>query len=310
VKKLKTYFAFIICNLSFIISFAQPPEYKMSRDEYIDKFKDDAVKEMLTHGVPASITLSQAMLESANGNSDLAMYANNHFGIKCHVGWDGMTFYKDDDEKNECFRKYNTVLESYTDHSDFLKTRDRYKGLFELKVTDYKGWSHGLKSAGYATDPGYGNKLIQIIEKYNLQELDKLTTVPISKEEEKNPVIKAPVVNPSKHKYIQKNNNRKYIIAQSSDTYESISVEFETGLHLIYKYNDAEKNAVLKPGEFVYIEPKRKKGDIDYCIVKKGETLRDVSQKYGVKLKRIYKFNKLKPGSEPKEGDKIYLRKQ
>ncbi|MEW6468233.1 MAG: glucosaminidase domain-containing protein [Bacteroidota bacterium] len=310
-KTLLRYIVLAVLSTAALIAPAQPPEYKMTRAEYIDKFKDDAIKEMLMHGVPASITLSQAMLESANGNSDLAMYANNHFGIKCHVGWEGMTYYKDDDEKNECFRKYNTVLESYSDHSMFLKTRDRYKFLFDLKVTDYKGWAHGLKSAGYATDPNYAYKLIQIIEQYKLHEYDKLTTVPVTKEEEKEPITKTPVVTPApKHKSILKVNNRKYIIAQQGDSYQSIAQEFETGLHLIYKYNDLGKSASLKPGDIIFIEPKRKKGDAAFHTVKKGETLYGISQQYGVKLKSIYKINKLKPGYQPKEGDKIYLKKK
>lgn len=136
------------------------------------KIQEDAIKDMVKTGVPACITLAQGILESESGNSKLAQEANNHFGIKCHKEWEGKTFHQDDDARDECFRKYSTVLESYDDHSDFLKTRSRYAFLFELDVTDYKGWAHGLKKAGYATNPNYAHKLIDLIERYNLEAIN------------------------------------------------------------------------------------------------------------------------------------------
>ena len=136
-------------------------------EQYIATYSDAAVAEMYRSGVPASITLAQGLLESGMGRSTLAVQANNHFGIKCH-GWTGMKVYHDDDAKDECFRKYESVEDSYKDHSDFLRYKDRYKFLFDLEPTDYKGSCYGLKSAGYATDPSYANKLINIIEKYRL----------------------------------------------------------------------------------------------------------------------------------------------
>lgn len=151
-----------------------PAKSFFSANDYISVYKAKAVNEMLIHGIPASITLAQGMLESANGNSDLAVNANNHFGIKCHKEWCGPTFTKDDDEKNECFRKYENVNESYNDHSMFLKTRSRYAFLFQLSKTDYAAWARGLKSAGYATHPGYAEKLIDLIERNRLFELDTI----------------------------------------------------------------------------------------------------------------------------------------
>ena len=146
-------------------AFSQPAEYKMTRADYVEKYKDIAIKEMLQNGIPASITLAQGVLESENGNSALAMYANNHFGIKCHNDWKGATYIQDDDKKDECFRKYKAPEESFDDHSEFLKTRGRYAFLFELRKTDYKGWAEGLHDAGYTTDKIYASDLIKIIHK-------------------------------------------------------------------------------------------------------------------------------------------------
>ena len=153
---------------------SQPSEPRMSKTDYVGQYADQAIREMHASGVPASITLAQGMLESDFGNSPLAKYANNHFGIKCHKGWEGPTFIQDDDEKNECFRKYYEAYESYKDHSEFLRTRDRYATLFDLKTTDYKGWAKGLKKAGYATNPKYADLLIRIIEDNELYKYDKV----------------------------------------------------------------------------------------------------------------------------------------
>ena len=134
------------------------------QQRYVEKYAPVAVREMLRSGVPASITLAQGMLESGNGESKLATQGKNHFGIKCHKGWTGKSMKVDDDARGECFRVYDSVEESYRDHSDFLRYRDRYKFLFDLDRTDYKGWAYGLKKAGYATDPSYAAKLIRYIE--------------------------------------------------------------------------------------------------------------------------------------------------
>ena len=143
-----------------------------TRKEYIEKYKELAVKQMRKHKIPASIILAQACLESSNGNSELARKANNHFGIKCHNGWEGKGYKHDDDRKGECFRRYNSAEESFTDHSNFLKSGSRYNSLFDLRITDYKAWAHGLKAAGYATNPKYAQMLIKIIEENRLYELD------------------------------------------------------------------------------------------------------------------------------------------
>ena len=288
-------------------SFGQPAEYKMSRDEYVDKYKDDAVKEMLTIGVPASITLAQGMLESANGNSALAVYANNHFGIKCHEDWDGMTYIQDDDASNECFRKYNNVLESFTDHSLFLKNRDRYQSLFELKIADYKGWARGLKQAGYATDPSYADKLIFIIEQFNLNTLDKMTVMPVTQgtDEPKEKVI--PVKKQEEQK-IMYNNDLKYVIAKPGDSYFTLAKKLDMGLWQLYKYNESGKNAAIRAGDMVYLQQKRRRGSVDTYTVKKGDSMYTISQKFGIKLKFLYKKNHMNPGDEPKVGSVVNLK--
>ena len=167
--KIRVFIISLFVLLSYSIALGQ----NLTREQYIQLYKDIAIEAMRTHGIPASITLAQGCLESGNGNSDLARKANNHFGIKCHNDWTGGTYYKkDDDPGKSCFRKYNNPKHSFDDHSDFIRYRQRYAFLFELPITDYKGWSYGLKKAGYATDPEYAEKLISIIEDYKLYQYD------------------------------------------------------------------------------------------------------------------------------------------
>ncbi|HTF05832.1 MAG TPA: glucosaminidase domain-containing protein [Bacteroidia bacterium] len=295
---------------SSVLAFAQPAEKKNTPQDYIDLYKDDAIREMQLFKVPASITLAQGMLESDNGNSALAVYANNHFGIKCHKEWTGETYTQDDDTKDECFRKYGTVYDSYVDHSEFLKSRPRYASLFELKLTDYKGWAKGLKSAGYATDPKYADRLIDIIERYKLHEFDKLEGLPpVAAEPRKTEGNKTVSTNVSRRE-IYFNNNIKYVIVKPGDTFMKIAQELDMGVWQLYKYNDMNKNTVLKPGQILYIQPKRRKAEPDKHQMKPGETMHDVSQKYGIKLKKLYKYNEMEQGTEPKAGQVIYLRKR
>lgn len=302
--------------LALLLSFpmamlhAQPAEKKNTPEEYIALYKDDAVREMQLYRVPASITLAQGMLESDNGNSALAVYANNHFGIKCHKEWNGDTYTQDDDTKDECFRKYGSVYDSYVDHSSFLKSRPRYASLFELRLTDYKGWAKGLKSAGYATDPKYADRLIDIIERYKLYDYDKLEGVPPIAAEAKKPegtkVVAAAELN---RREIYLNNNRKFIVVKSGDTFMKLAQEMDMGVWQLYKYNDMNQDSSLKAGQMLYVQPKRNRCSEEKCQVKPGETMHDISQKYGVKLKKLYEYNNMAPGTEPKAGQVIYLRK-
>ncbi len=285
---------------------AQPAEHKMTSIQYVESYKDEAIKEMLMYNIPASITLAQGMLESGNGNSDLAVYANNHFGIKCHKGWEGPTFTKDDDAKDECFRKYSSVLDSYTDHSNFLKTRSRYSGLFELKRTDYKGWAKGLKETGYATDPKYTQRLLEIIDTYKLYQYDKVDELPnitVSADKPHHPET-------METREILRFRFIKYIIVKPGDSFYKIAVDTDKDLWQLYKFNDLEPDAKLIAGQKLYLQPKRNKAKEPFHTVKKGETMKSISQLHGIKLKKLYKKNNMKPSEEPKVGDQLYMRGQ
>jgi LysM repeat protein len=301
----KCYHITILFSFFFIICFAQPAEQKMTPEKYIESFKDEAINEMLMYNIPASITLAQGMLESGNGNSDLAVYANNHFGIKCHVGWEGPSFIKDDDAKDECFRKYPSVLDSYTDHSKFLRSRSRYSQLFELKSNDYKGWAEGLKAAGYATDPKYTKRLLELIETYKLYNYDKIVGVQN---------ISLSGTKPStpesfEARQILRFHFIKYIIVKPGDTFYKIAHDTQKDLWQIYKFNDLTPDDKLVAGQKLYLQPKRNKAKEPFHTVKRGETMRSISQLHGIKLKKLYKKNQMKPGEDPKPGDILYLRK-
>jgi len=177
IKVMKKIFLIIIIFTSSCSSFKTISNIENTVEEkinlYVNKYAPSATKNMRFFKIPASITLAQGILESGYGEGTLAKNANNHFGIKCHKDWKGKTITHDDDEKGECFRSYKNPLRSYRDHSLFLVNRDRYSKLFKLKRKDYKGWATGLKAAGYATDPKYADKLISLIERFNLTRFDK-----------------------------------------------------------------------------------------------------------------------------------------
>jgi len=299
-------FISVVLSVFCLSLFAQPAERRISRQEYIEKYKDDAIKEMHHSGVPASITLAQGILESGDGNSPLALYANNHFGIKCHTSWNGETFIMDDDEKNECFRKYNTAYESFKDHSEFLTSRSRYASLFELKITDYEGWAKGLKSAGYATNPKYADLLIQLIEKHELYRYDNYAKVP-SKNIEKNKTT-SQLASSHNQRIVKLHNRIKYTVVNKGDDVKSIAQDFNMNVWQILKYNDLNKLDKLNEGDVVYLQPKRNKAVEEVHTVKSGETMRSISQYYGVKLNKLYKKNRMSLGSQPQVGQKLSLK--
>jgi LysM repeat protein len=281
--------------------------------QYIEKYYPIAIAEMKQFGIPASITLAQGLLESAAGQSYLAVEGNNHFGIKCHLDWDGKRLYRDDDAKNECFRGYENAAASFRDHSEFLKYRSRYAFLFEESPTDYKAWAKGLKKAGYATDRRYPARLIELIERYELHKYDldgfEVTAgeVLAAKEKEASPEekhIKAYQINVSKN-YV------KFVIAKKGDTFQSIAAQIEVSEKRLLRYNELEEVPVLKGGERLYIQPKRRKAHLDNKLytVKAGETVYDVAQKFAIKKKYIYKRNKdLAEGEALREGQVLELR--
>ena len=315
----------VLCVLFLPAAYAQNLQQK-----YIETYADVAVQEMYRSGVPASITLAQGMLESGNGRSTLAVKANNHFGIKCHNGWKGGRVYHDDDAKGECFRKYGHAYESYRDHSDFLRYRDRYKFLFDLKSTDYNGWAYGLKKAGYATDPGYATKLIKLIEEYKLYEYDTKTAsfgaagessgkkkarpMPPSVIEQAVPVSKDVVKKSFQFtitREMYSKNGVPFIYSSEGETYESIADAYGLFVKELLKFNDLSEVERLFPGTVVYLQAKKKmaaKG-LETHILEKGETLWQLAQRYAVKMKHIYKLNGWKDDYVPREGESVKLRK-
>ncbi len=295
-------------------------QQRISTESYIETYREVAIKKMKEYGIPASITLAQGILESGSGNSSLARKANNHFGIKCHKDWTGKKFYMDDDEKHECFRKYKDPSDSYRDHSLFLTQRGRYSFLFDYEITDYKKWAYGLKKAGYATNPKYPELLIRIIEKYDLDRYDRKGW----KRSEKQGGPEKPAggfVAPSVAGFavagtsltgrtIYANNGKKLVVAQLGDTFYEIAEEFEVYSWQLFKYNEADKKHVLEEGELVYLEKKKSKADKKYKrhIVAQGENMHDIAQLYGIRLKKLYKLNKMAPGTSVRAGETSRLR--
>ena len=288
------------------------------QQRYVEKYAPMAVREMLRSGVPASITLAQGMLESGNGESKLATQANNHFGIKCHKGWTGKSMKVDDDARGECFRVYDSVEESYRDHSDFLRYRDRYKFLFDLDRTDYKGWAYGLKKAGYATDPSYAAKLIRYIEDNNLSRFDVLKEV----EAEEMPLpphrIEAPVLTMSDEEFhfpltreLYSVNGVPFVYSLEGETYKSIAKHYHLFHREILRFNDLKRDVPLAPGTVVYLAHKKNhspKGLDKYIVEEDGEDFHAICQRFALKEKAVLKMNGLSKAPSLREGDELKLR--
>ena len=315
---------------------------KSHQDVYIEKYAAIAVAEMYRSGVPASITLAQGLLESGYGRSELALKSNNHFGIKCHNGWQGGKVYHDDDAKGECFRKYDNPEESYRDHSDFLRYRDRYKFLFHYKITDYKSWAFGLKKAGYATDPNYPHKLITLIEEYKLHQYDtkaadfaqkhetskvehKVEHKPKKKEDEPKSIPVPPshleqvkVVKAGKRETFRFSLSREmysqngvmFVYASEGETYASIAESNNLFLRELLKFNDLKEDVPLMPGTVVYLQKKKKEAapGLEMYVIEKGDSLRQISQRFGVRLDNLCKINGIENKDVIREGDIIRLR--
>ncbi|PKQ61783.1 glucosaminidase domain-containing protein [Labilibaculum manganireducens] len=307
---MKRVFLYIV--LSFVLGtsvFAKD----LTRKQYIEKYKDLAVREMLRTGIPASITLAQGLLESGNGNSILATKGNNHFGIKCH-DWIGPSMKMDDDRRNECFRKYDHAYDSYKDHSQFLTTRSRYAFLFKYGSNDYKRWAHGLKKAGYATDPQYAHRLIKIIDEENLHQLDQ-------KGKGEDLIIEKPTgtdladidsyleIDPFGAR-LEIANGVHYIITKKGDTFYSIEKNLGVSRKKLLKYNDLPRNYILQLNQRLYLHNKRGRAARGYNFhrVKEGESLYSIAQEYGVRLKRIRRFNGVDKNYKPEPGERIWLR--
>lgn len=268
--------------------------------KYIDRYSCLAVEQMQLHGIPASITLAQGLIESGAGQSELARNGNNHFGIKCH-GWMGRTVYHDDDLSGECFRAYDNVRQSYEDHSMFLVNGRRYRSLFSLSPGDYRGWAIGLKAAGYATNPSYADMLIRIIEQYRLYEFDgsvKRPAIPVETKEEEFKV--------------QMCNGTPYVVARRGETLRSVSEMTGVSVRRLAKYNEMARNSVLRQGAPIYLERKPKRASRVYRgvyhEVVAGESMHSIAQKYAMRVGTLYRINNLPPEYGIKVGDKLRIR--
>ena len=301
---------YLLFAIALLVNFSLSAQlrWNSSYQAYIDQYKDLAIAEMLKYNIPASITLAQGLLESGAGQSELARESNNHFGIKCH-DWRGDRSFYDDDEKNECFRSYRDVYESYEDHSKFLARQPRYRSLFKLKKTDYKGWARGLKRCGYATNPAYAKQLINIIELYKLHRYDN------AKKYDKFMVERSSVkdvdTNLNLHP-IHIYNKNYYLKARLGDTFRSIGKEVGISYKKIAKYNERDKDDKLEPGEIIYLKKKQKKAEKTYKKrphrVKAGESMYSIAQYYGIRLSSLYKMNDLSPDYSIQVGDLLRVR--
>jgi len=330
-----THSRFIAIAIFIIISIHSIAQNKITRKEYISRFKEIAVKEMLRSGIPASITMAQACLESDNGNSELARESNNHFGIKCKTDWMGARSYHNDDKQNECFRKYRTAEESYDDHTNFLTQNQRYAFLFKISHKDYDAWAKGLRTAGYATDPEYANRLIKIIVEEQLHQLDLMKAddlpqhdiiaekgIRFNPEESRkkahrkadsNRKFDDMSLNPYNQREIKNLNGLDIIYVKEGDTYESIAQEFDMDEWEILNYNDLPKDAPQpKANDFLYLETKgfRAQKGKEKHVVMPQESMWSISQLYGIRLNRLYKLNRIKKDERPVVGDPLNLREK
>ncbi len=311
----------MILGCSFSLSAQQVREG--NRAAYLEQWKDEAVYQMAIHGIPASITLAQGILESGDGKSQLAARSNNHFGIKCHSDWKGATVRHDDDRKGECFRAYDDASQSFEDHSTFLK-KTRYAGLFELDITDYKGWAKGLKKCGYATNPKYDRLLIELIEQNDLVAFDQEGLALIAERtafsdnladasENEKRLTPKPSDDSRGDRALQLSENHiQFILAQSGDRYDDLALELDLMPWQLYRYNEIERKRgetsySPKVGEVIYLQPKRTRGIELWIETQERETLWEVSQRCGVKMASLIRKNRLTPGSPLETGVKLSL---
>lgn len=300
----------------FFESFGQ----KITPQQYIDQYKDLAIREMKRMGVPAAITLAQGILETESGNSDLLMKSNNHFGIKCKSSWTAGSVSHDDDAPGECFRMYKDAEESYRDHSNFLRGNNRYAFLFKLDPTDYKGWAYGLRKAGYATNPKYPEILIRHIETYNLEQYsqDGAGDVPVfdaSKYTDDTDVAmpadesKIDVAATTQPDRLSINGSRA-LFASKGTSLLAIATQNNISLSKLLAINDLTKDGLLEKDQFIFLEKKQKEGNKNFYVAESGETLYDIAQKNGILLQSLCDFNGLSENDKVAAGTKLYLKPQ
>lgn len=276
---------------------------------YISQFKDLAIEQMQRYRIPASITLAQGLFESRAGQSRLATLGNNHFGIKCH-GWTGRSINADDDALSECFRAYDNAKQSYEDHSKFLRNNQRYATLFQLGPTDYRAWARGLKACGYATNPRYADNIINIIERYRLDQYDHAKEYDHFMADRYS--AKEHQASPTGFHPITKCNKNYYIVACKGDTFRSLEKETGISRRKLAKYNERDKDDTLLAGDIIYLQKKQKKASKAFKnkphIVKAGESMYSIAQMYGMRLKSLYKMNHMSPDDSITAGQQLKVR--
>jgi len=319
-KLLLTILALILVTMVFA-------QKDLTVEQYIDRYKEISIREMEKSGIPASITLAQGILESRYGNSTLSLASNNHFGIKCHKGWSGKTYYHDDDKKNECFRVYKNPEQSFKDHTEFLQTRSRYEFLFDYDSAEYKKWAHGLKKAGYATNPKYGNILVDLIERHELfiydrpgrnavalrphedrNKQDKVETNDDFKMTESKVTVPAEAIETGSISGEIAYNRIRAVVVSKYDNLFTIADRHGVSAIRIEKYNDLMPRQQLEEGMLLYLQPKRGRSTRQRThVIQRDESMWDISQLYGVKLDKLIQRNLLDEGEEPITGSVLSL---
>jgi LysM repeat protein len=313
-----------IVALLFVITVCKKGVTQNSADiiRYISTYKDFAISEMQRTGIPASIILAQGIHETEAGTSDLVKKSNNHFGIKCKDGWTGLVVYHDDDKRGECFRGYDSPLDSYKDHSDFLRNSSRYSPLFKIDPMDYEDWALGLKRAGYATNIHYSQILIRLIKEYNLQQYSLIALGKLRPEQEtlvsrtREPsFLPAPggqeeAAESQKTKFPSGEfqiNKTRVIFAKSGTSMLALSEQSGLPLSRLLEFNDLKEEDILLKDQLLYLQRKRKQGAAEFHIVQNGETLYIICQEEGIRYESLLTLNRLSEGEEPAAGEKIYL---
>ena len=315
---MRTFKHSLIIILFFISlsSSAQSPEVVI---DYINTYRDIAIKEMQRTGVPASITLAQGIHESTAGTSILVQQSNNHFGIKCKTNWTGESVKHDDDARAECFRKYAVALDSYKDHSDFLKNSGRYAFLFQLDPADYEGWANGLKKAGYATNPKYPLILIKLVKDYNLQDY---TMIALGKSPSTDVAVADPVIitaEPVTEEIIKPKsiypqglfliNETRVIYANKGTSFLAIAKQYGVDLARIFEFNEMPEMEAVDKDQLIYLQRKRKTGNDEFHIVQPGESMHDIAQIQAIRLESLLAHNWLKNDEIPAIGEQLSLKK-
>lgn len=297
--KMKFNTAFILLLFTAFHSLASEQDNRM---EYVENYSSYAIQNMRMYRIPASITLAQGILESGSGKSELARKSNNHFGIKCGSHWSGGKTYHDDDAKNECFRAYKSVLDSYNDHSKFLTSNNRYSNLFTLQIDDYRSWAKGLSKAGYATNPNYASRLISIIEDLKLYSFDEGIKHPRPMQE---------YASSQGHK-VHSLNDLNIVKAKNGDTYYKLAKRFGLTLRQIHKYNNTKQynQELLKTDDIVYLEPKRFRSKKNkFIVLSKNSSPIEISQVQGIRLNSLMRKNHYSsPDEQLRKGEKVFLR--